>query len=150
MIHAPRGRGPQLNAGWRHSSSPWCLFLHADSQLAPGFCNMFTTRLKQQQQQQQEQMQSKKLAPALWGCFSTIEPTGVSCGLSPGLRTKLNTAMKLFLRTLLLRMRSFHRWIYLMVRDSVAVVHKAVLGCMVCHGCFLFGMLGKLRSSRKS
>ncbi len=27
----------QLNAGWRAASRPWCLFLHADSRLPPGY-----------------------------------------------------------------------------------------------------------------
>jgi rSAM/selenodomain-associated transferase 2 len=33
VIDAPRGRGAQLNAGHRHATDPWRVFLHADSRL---------------------------------------------------------------------------------------------------------------------
>ena len=37
VVHAPRGRGPQLAAGARVAATPWLLFLHADTQLQPGW-----------------------------------------------------------------------------------------------------------------
>lgn len=36
VVHAPRGRGMQMNAGAAHLDAPWLLFLHADSRLPPG------------------------------------------------------------------------------------------------------------------
>jgi rSAM/selenodomain-associated transferase 2 len=37
LIDAPRGRGPQLAAGAVKAESPWLLFLHGDTRLAPGW-----------------------------------------------------------------------------------------------------------------
>lgn len=37
VVHAPRGRGPQLAAGARAADTPWLLFLHADTRLSPGW-----------------------------------------------------------------------------------------------------------------
>ena len=37
VLHAPRGRGPQLRAGAAAAWAPWLLFLHADTRLAPGW-----------------------------------------------------------------------------------------------------------------
>lgn len=36
-INAPRGRGPQLQAGVDATQAPWLLLLHADTRLAPGW-----------------------------------------------------------------------------------------------------------------
>lgn len=36
FISAPRGRGPQMNAGARLARGDWLLFLHADTLLPPG------------------------------------------------------------------------------------------------------------------
>lgn len=33
LVHAPRGRGPQLAAGANAATTPWLLFLHADTRL---------------------------------------------------------------------------------------------------------------------
>lgn len=35
VLQAPRGRARQLNAGARHASGDWLLFLHADSRIGP-------------------------------------------------------------------------------------------------------------------
>ena len=37
VITTSRGRGHQLNVGWRATSRPWCLFLHGDSKLPAGY-----------------------------------------------------------------------------------------------------------------
>ena len=37
VIHAPRGRGRQFQAGVEATTAPWLLLLHADTQLAPGW-----------------------------------------------------------------------------------------------------------------
>jgi len=37
VIAAPRGRGPQLAAGAAAATTPWLLFLHADTRPAPGW-----------------------------------------------------------------------------------------------------------------
>lgn len=37
VLHAPRGRGPQLAAGIAAASGPWLLLLHADTRLQPGW-----------------------------------------------------------------------------------------------------------------
>lgn len=37
MVTAPRGRGPQLDAGARAAGGDWLLFLHADTRLALGW-----------------------------------------------------------------------------------------------------------------
>ncbi len=37
LVHAPRGRGPQLVAGGAAATQDWMLFLHADTVLEPGW-----------------------------------------------------------------------------------------------------------------
>ena len=37
VIHAPKGRGRQMNAGAAAARGEWLLFLHADSRLPPGW-----------------------------------------------------------------------------------------------------------------
>ena len=37
VVRAPRGRGSQLAAGAAAAATPWLLFLHADTRLAPGW-----------------------------------------------------------------------------------------------------------------
>ena len=37
VVHAPRGRGPQLAAGIVAAEQDWLLLLHADTRLAPGW-----------------------------------------------------------------------------------------------------------------
>ncbi|WIA29170.1 hypothetical protein OEZ86_011681 [Tetradesmus obliquus] len=102
VIKAPRGRGPQLNAGWRASKADWCLFLHADTQLPDDFPQLITHAVQQQQQQQQQQQGWHLLQPrhqaSCWGCFRSIRLTQV-----PGWQAWL-TEVAVSLRTLLLRM----------------------------------------------
>ncbi len=40
VVNAPRGRGSQLAAGIAAASHAWLLLLHADTRLAPGWCNV--------------------------------------------------------------------------------------------------------------
>lgn len=53
VIRAPRGRGSQLNAGWRRAKGDWVLFLHADSQLPPGYNALLQQQLAAAARQQQ-------------------------------------------------------------------------------------------------
>lgn len=83
VVTAPRGRGNQLDAGWRAAQGKWILFLHADSRL-PSNC----------QQLMESSIAAQRSPPARWGCFSTIrtELSGLQGALlSQGvaLRTRL-------------------------------------------------------------
>lgn len=55
VISAPKGRGAQLNAGWRCARGDWVLFLHADSQLPPNYSGLVDQQLQQQVVQLQKQ-----------------------------------------------------------------------------------------------
>ena len=48
LIQAERGRGSQLATGARAASGTWYLFLHADSQLPPGWSRTVRTHMHQQ------------------------------------------------------------------------------------------------------
>ncbi|MGE5200879.1 MAG: TIGR04283 family arsenosugar biosynthesis glycosyltransferase, partial [Acidobacteriota bacterium] len=39
VVHAPRGRGPQLAAGAAAATGEWLCFLHADTRLGPRWCD---------------------------------------------------------------------------------------------------------------
>ena len=43
VVQAPRGRGPQLEAGAAAAKGDWLLFLHADTVLEPGWVNEVTS-----------------------------------------------------------------------------------------------------------
>ncbi|KAG2496465.1 hypothetical protein HYH03_005292 [Edaphochlamys debaryana] len=46
VVVSERGRGKQLNAGWRAAKGDWCLFLHADSQLPPRYDEQIAAALQ--------------------------------------------------------------------------------------------------------
>ncbi|GMH45522.1 hypothetical protein BSKO_13479 [Bryopsis sp. KO-2023] len=60
VVSSARGRGVQLNAGWKKATGDWVLFLHADSLLPPGYGAMIEREL------------SNRKAP-IWGCFEGIK-----------------------------------------------------------------------------
>ncbi|KAK9811265.1 hypothetical protein WJX72_000876 [[Myrmecia] bisecta] len=66
VITASRGRGTQMNAGWRASHGQTLLFLHADSQLPMDYAALLHGALYSQPVRHGRQ-------PALWGCFETIQ-----------------------------------------------------------------------------
>ncbi len=47
ILNAPRGRGSQLHAGAIAARGDWLLFLHADTQLAPGWREAVDTHISQ-------------------------------------------------------------------------------------------------------
>ncbi len=46
VVRAPRGRGPQLEAGAAAAKGDWLLFLHADTVLEPGWINEVTSLIE--------------------------------------------------------------------------------------------------------
>ena len=46
VLQALRGRGAQLNAGWRAAHGEWVVFLHADSELPAGYTELLAQELQ--------------------------------------------------------------------------------------------------------
>lgn len=59
MVKCGRGRGKQLNAGWKIAKGEWVLFLHADTHLPPEYGLPI-------------QMQMSNHEDCKWGCFEGI------------------------------------------------------------------------------
>mmetsp|Transcript_34196 Transcript_34196/g.75841 ORF Transcript_34196/g.75841 Transcript_34196/m.75841 type:complete len:207 (+) Transcript_34196:269-889(+) len=82
-----RGRGRQLNVGWKAARGEWCLMLHADSQLPPGYGALMRNALIR--------VQGSVAESPVWGCFSTIHTEfshtllGRVLSLGVGLRTRM-------------------------------------------------------------
>ncbi|MEW5302547.1 MAG: hypothetical protein WDW36_005322 [Sanguina aurantia] len=68
LVQSPRGRGKQLNAGWRASQGDWVLFLHADSLLPPGYRGLIERAITPPQ----SQGSGSPRRDCCWGCFKTI------------------------------------------------------------------------------
>lgn len=67
VISSKRGRGCQLNAGWKETAGQWCIFLHGDSWLPDEYASLIREAVKRS-------TGSKAGANApVWGCFSTIQ-----------------------------------------------------------------------------
>ena len=62
VVAAPRGRGAQLNAGWRRAKGDWVLFLHADSRLPQGYDALIRQALQQRRAEAQAQTQAQQLS----------------------------------------------------------------------------------------
>ncbi|GBF89164.1 hypothetical protein Rsub_01881 [Raphidocelis subcapitata] len=52
VLRSPRGRGAQLNAGWRAARGEWVLFLHADSRLPADYSSLLDEQLRQAEQRE--------------------------------------------------------------------------------------------------
>lgn len=81
VLQSRKGRGLQLNTGWRASKGKWVLFLHGDSQLPDNYLTLMQDAVQQGNQ-------------PVWGCFSTIQtdlrpPLAWLLNLGVGLRTRL-------------------------------------------------------------
>ncbi|KAG2430724.1 hypothetical protein HYH02_013566 [Chlamydomonas schloesseri] len=86
VVQSERGRGKQLNAGWRAAQGDWCLFLHADSQLPPQYDALIASALQRTQSRIRSSSRSRwAQAPgeALWragrgGSSVTCHETGTA------------------------------------------------------------------------
>ncbi|GIL85414.1 hypothetical protein Vretifemale_13946 [Volvox reticuliferus] len=56
VIRTERGRGRQLNTGWRATRGDWCLFLHSDSKLPPRYDELIAASVHRAQLQQQQRL----------------------------------------------------------------------------------------------
>ncbi|KAG1653450.1 hypothetical protein FOA52_010701 [Chlamydomonas sp. UWO 241] len=75
VLSAPRGRGTQLNAGWRACRGEWCIFLHGDSQLPPNFQRLVGDAVGATTADgaQRRWFGAEPKGRARWGAFRTIE-----------------------------------------------------------------------------
>lgn len=84
MVSTKRGRGVQLNHGWKYAHGEWCLFLHADSVLPPDYVDLLAVARR-------DYIAQHKRAPE-WGCFRSITvkelPAWQSWWLSSGVRLR--------------------------------------------------------------
>eukprot|EP01023_Acetabularia_acetabulum_P026777 TRINITY_DN2537_c0_g1_i6.p2 TRINITY_DN2537_c0_g1~~TRINITY_DN2537_c0_g1_i6.p2 ORF type:complete len:242 (-),score=22.39 TRINITY_DN2537_c0_g1_i6:857-1582(-) len=60
VIQCDKGRGKQLNSGWRAASGEWILFLHSDCVLPQNYHQLIKTAVS-------------KNPKCVWGCFDTIK-----------------------------------------------------------------------------
>jgi hypothetical protein len=73
VVESARGRGVQQNRGLQAATGDWCLFVHADTELPIGYDSLMSQAINEH---------IKHVAkPAQWGCFKSIQATGVSTKL---------------------------------------------------------------------
>ena len=86
LLRSPRGRGPQLNAGWRAATGDDLLFLHADTRLPPGYRRLLREAwpppgaLPAGPHSGRGKAQGQPRPLALWGAFNSITATEVGGG----------------------------------------------------------------------